>query len=172
MPLNTPILSSVCHWVQSCGSDLLRQGRPNGESALLSWIIQHLPFRLDPEHGMGEGCGRAPFLSGSFPLQLRERERERWGRGEGEREKTLNISTDHKLFITREKNPNSWFSEPIKCPRIWPLKRVLLVGNVPRGAGRWGTGGRHRSWELPFASRVSAIPHFTEEETELLRDRK
>ena len=24
---------------------------------------------------MGEGCGRAPFLIGSFPVQLRERER-------------------------------------------------------------------------------------------------
>jgi len=54
---------------------------------------------------MGEGCGRAPFLSGSFPVQLRERE----GGGEKEREKerTLNISTDHKLFVTREKAPNS-----------------------------------------------------------------
>ena len=54
------------------------------------------------------------------------------------------------------------------------MASAVVRASLRRGrlAGWWGAGGRHRSWELPFASRVSAIPHFTEEETELLRERK
>ena len=87
----------------------------------------------------GKGVGGPPSSLEAF-LYSWERERGWWGERR-ERERTLNISTDHKLFVTREKAPDFWFSEPIKCPRIWPLKRVLLVGNVPRGAG-WGRGGQ------------------------------